>query len=213
MGCTIEPLLYFTGWPCCWGCLYQSIPMPKDRSRFAVPRCRALALVCLPWLLATAACSPTFNWREWRSEDVPLQALMPCKPETAVRTVPLLGVATPLHMHSCETGGVTFALAWAEVPATAQVPAAVAQWRAAALATLRIDPAQAEQPQHQWTVVVRGADTVQGLQAQGQSPDQHAVQMRAAYFAQGTRLYQAAVYASQLPATEVVTFFESLRLP
>ncbi|MEY4978965.1 MAG: hypothetical protein RLZZ352_1235 [Pseudomonadota bacterium] len=190
-----------------------SMLIPTDRFCCAVPRCPALALACLPWLLAAAACSPTFNWREWRSDDVPLHALMPCKPETAVRTVPLLGAATPLHMHSCETGGVTFALAWAEIPAAAQVPAAIAQWRAAALATLRVDPAQAEQAQYQWTIAVRGADMAQGVQAQGQIPEQPAVHMRAAYFAQGTHVYQAAVYASQLPATEVVTFFESLRLP
>jgi hypothetical protein len=38
------------------------------------------------------------------------------------------------------------------------------------------------------------------------------VQTRAAYFAQGTRVYQAAVYGAKLPDEAVDTFFAGLRL-
>lgn len=91
-------------------------------------------------LLAAAACSPTFNWREWRVDDTPLQALMPCKPESATRPVPLAGAgAAPvvLHMHSCEAGGLRFAVAWADMGQPAQVPAALASWRGASLQAIR----------------------------------------------------------------------------
>ena len=162
---------------------------------------------------AISACSPTFNWREWRSEGTPLVALMPCKPESAVRPVPLDGTPTTLHMHSCDTGGVTLALAWAELPHAARAPVALAQWRGAALAAIRLDPALALDPQTQWVAQVRGADAAQGLVAQGSTHDNRPVQMRAVYFARGNQIYQAAVYGNRLPEAELSTFFEGLRLP
>ncbi|MCU0926082.1 MAG: hypothetical protein MUF44_08585 [Hydrogenophaga sp.] len=87
----------------------------------------------LAGLLALGACSPTFNWRELRLDGTPLQALMPCKPESATRPVPLAGTPTELHMHSCKTGGLRFAVAWADVGSAAQVPVALAAWRSASL--------------------------------------------------------------------------------
>ena len=39
----------------------------------------ALSVLCL----ALAACSPSHNWRLSRLDGVPVQALMPCKPERA----------------------------------------------------------------------------------------------------------------------------------
>lgn len=171
---------------------------------------------CL-WLCALAgvltACSPTFNWRELRTDGTPLLALMPCKPERAERSVPLGGAPTRLHMQSCDTGGLTFAVAWAELSDAARAPEALAQWRGAALAAIRVDPALALNPANQWAARVSGATTAQGLMAQGSGHDQRAVHMRAVYFARGNQIYQAAVYGAQLPDAEAATFFEGLRLP
>lgn len=170
----------------------------------------------LPFLLlvwVASACSPTFNWREWRSEGTPLLVLMPCKPESAVRPVPLGGSPTTLHMQSCETGGLTFAVAWAELSDAAHVPEALAQWRGAALAAIRQDPALALDPQTHWSAKVPGADTAQGLIAQGSTHDNRPVQMQAVYFARGNQIYQAAVYGTRWPDAEVSTYFDGLRLP
>lgn len=161
------------------------------------------------------ACSPTFNWRELRPEGTPLQALMPCKPETATRAVPLDGgVPTDLHMLSCDTGGLTFALAWVDMGDAARVPAAVAGWRRASLSAVRVDPVRADEPSAQWSTAVPGATQSQGLAVQGTDHQGRSVQMRALHFVRETQVYQAAVYGPALNDASVTsTFFDGLRLP
>ncbi|MBA4264563.1 MAG: hypothetical protein C0453_05735 [Comamonadaceae bacterium] len=171
------------------------------------------ALLVVSGLLALGACSPTYNWRDLRPEGTPLQALMPCKPDLAERTLPLAGVPTQMHMHSCEAGGQTFAVGWAAVAAEADVTEVLAGWRAGSLAAIRVDPASAAEANADWPVTVQGADQLQGLQATGQDLQGKAVQMRGAYFAKGTQVFQAAVYGPTLPDEVLTTFFEGLRLP
>lgn len=174
---------------------------------------RPLSRWVWPAVLALPACSPTFNWRELRPEGTPLLALMPCKAESAMRPVPLGGAPTELHMYSCDTGGLTFAVAWADVAEAIRAPEALTQWRGAALAAVRVAPAMANDPQTRWLVTVPGVPAAQGLAAQGRNHENRAVQMRAVYFARGSQIYQAAVYGPRLPDAEVSTFFEGLRLP
>jgi hypothetical protein len=168
--------------------------------------------VALAALLTLGACSPTLNWRELRLDGTPLQALMPCKPESATRPVPLAGTPTELHMHSCETGGLRFAVAWADVGSAAQVPVALAAWRSASLQAIRLAPTPDDDAAQRWVVAVAGAPAVQGVTAQGQDPQGQPVQTRAAYFAQGTQVYQAAVYGARLSDEAVDPFFAGLRL-
>jgi hypothetical protein len=168
---------------------------------------------CALVLLGLSACSPTYNWRELRPAGTPLQALMPCKPDVAERPVPLGGDATALHMHSCETGGITFAVAWADVSEAGRAPQALALLRRASLAAIRVDPAQVDDPALQWTPIVPGAQAVHGLQVQGTQHGQQPVQMKAVHFSHGSRVYQAALYGPSLPGEPVTTFFEGLRLP
>ncbi|MGE0351184.1 hypothetical protein [Hydrogenophaga sp.] len=165
-------------------------------------------------LLALGACSPTFNWRELRPEGTPLQALMPCKPETATRQVSLDGAApVELHMHSCDTGGLTFAVAWADMGAAGRVPAAVDGWRRATLGAVRVEPARADDPATRWNATVRGAPSASGLSAQGRDHSGQPVQMRAVHFSSGTQVYQAAVYGPVLAQEVTSTFFDGLKLP
>jgi hypothetical protein len=188
----------------------MSVPVPGGTLR-----CRPRPLgIALSALLLLSACNPTFNWRELRPEGTPLQALMPCKPETATRPVPLDG-GTPveLHMHSCETGGLTFAVAWAELGDAARVPGALSGWRRASLGAVRVDPARADDPATAWNAAVPGATTAQGLTALGSNPAGQPVQVRAAHFARGTQVYQAAVYGPALDDEVTVAFFDGLKLP
>ncbi len=170
---------------------------------------RAAALAAL--LLSVSACSPTFNWRELRVDGTPLLALMPCKPESATRPVPLGGAAagpTALHMHSCEAGGLRFAVAWADVGQAAQVAPALAAWRSASLQAIRVAPAAAGD----WAVKLPGADPVQGVAAQGTDAQGQPVQSRALYFARGTQVFQAAVYGPRLPDEALDAFVAGLQL-
>jgi hypothetical protein len=163
--------------------------------------------------LGVAGCSPTYNWRELRSPGTPLQALMPCKPDVAQRPMPVGTDATPLHMHSCEAGGVTFAVAWADVGDAARTAEALALLRRAALAAIRVDPAQVDAPALQWTPTVPGATQALGLQVQGTQQAQRPVQMKAVHFAAGRQVFQAALYGPTLPEDAITPFFEGLRLP
>lgn len=167
---------------------------------------RAAAAAAL--LLTLPGCSPTFNWRELRVDGTPLLALMPCKPESASRPVPLGGTSAPpteLHMHSCEAAGLRFAVAWADVGQAAQVPPALAAWRTASLLAIRATGTD-------WPVKVAGADAVQGVQAQGSNPQGQPVQTRAGYFARGTQVFQVAVYGQPLPDEALDAFFGGLQL-
>lgn len=170
---------------------------------------RTAALVA-PLLLV--ACNPTFNWRELRPDGTPLLALMPCKPDSATRPVPMVGAPVELHMHSCEAGSLRFAVAWADVGNAAQVSPALAAWRSASLQSLRVIPSPGEDPATRWAVTVAGADAVLGVSALGRDPQGQPVRTRAAYFAQGSRVFQAAVYGAELPDEAVDPFFAGLRL-
>lgn len=163
-------------------------------------------------LLALGACSPTFNWREWPVAGTPLRALMPCKPESVSRPVPMLGTPVELHMQACETGGMRFALAWADVGRADQVPAALAAWRVASLQTLRVPAASPDDPGLAWSVGVKGAPQAQGVQARGTDPQGQPVVMQAAYFARGTQVFQAAVYGARLDEGAREAFFAGLSL-
>lgn len=199
---------------------------------------RAAGLSAL--LLLLSACSPTFNWRLLPLDGTSLQALMPCKPESASRSVPLLpGVPTTLHLYSCEAGGLRFAVAWADAGAADRVAPALDAWRQASLHTLRVaggraaalpgatsgaapvaPPAdtagtaalQAASADIDWPAQVAGADAVLGVQASGTDPQGQPVQTRAVYFARGTQVFQAAVYGVRLPDEALEAFFAGLRL-
>ena len=170
-----------------------------------------VAALAVPLLLG--ACSPTFNWRAWPVEGTPLQAMMPCKPETATRSVPMLTPPVELHMHSCEAGGLRFALAWADAGQAAQAPVALAAWRRASLQALRVPLASVDDPALDWPVKVQGATLVRGVQVQGTDPQGQAVLSRAAYFARGTQVFQVAVYGARLNGEAVEAFFGGLSLP
>jgi hypothetical protein len=154
-------------------------------------------------------CSPTFNWRELRLEGAPLLALMPCKPDTASRSVPMLGQPTELHMHSCEAGGLTFALAWAKVGDAGSAAAALEQWQAASLASIHASPGAASS----WTLDLPKAEQIRGSKAQGTDHRGQPLQSQVAYFSQGSWVFQAAVYGSRLPEQATTPFFDGLIFP
>jgi predicted phage tail protein len=168
--------------------------------------CHAALCVSALWV---AACSPTHNWREWRLEGTTLVALMPCKPETATRQVPLAGATRALHMTSCEAGATKFALAWVDVGGIEPLPAAMAAWQEASLRSLRATTAT---PAAHSVANIAGASSAQAVVAQGVDPQGRPVQVRAVYFSQGTRVFQAAVYGASAQGEPVDTFFGGLRL-
>jgi hypothetical protein len=167
-------------------------------------------------LLALAACSPSLNWREVRPDGTRLNLLLPCKPDKAQKMVPLGGRATPLSMLGCDADGATFAVAVADVADVADVGDAaqaalvLAQWQALTLANMKAAPASLKP----LALKIPGAAAglaVSRLQAQGQRADGAAVSTQAAYFAQGSQLFQVVMYAPTIAPEAAETFFSSLK--
>ena len=89
--------------------------MPSIFSIFYLTR-RSLAILGMTTLLLTsAACNPTWNWRESRSSDAPVSVLLPAKPSSHARTVDLNGLEVTMNMTATEINGANFALGSAAI--------------------------------------------------------------------------------------------------
>ncbi|MEJ6021645.1 hypothetical protein [Ramlibacter sp. PS4R-6] len=160
-------------------------------------------------LLAAAACTPTFNWREITVEPAALHASFPCKPDKAERKMAFTRERELLvHAVGCEAGGASYAVLWADVGSPADLAGAMAQWKQASLATShgRVETEAAFVP--------RGALALpqsQQVRAAGQRADGSALQSQSAYFARGSAVFQAVVFAPQLKGEMTEPFFAGLR--
>jgi hypothetical protein len=160
-------------------------------------------------VLLAAACTPTFNWREITVDPTALQVTLPCKPDKAERKMPFTRERQLLvHAVGCEAGGAAFAVLWADVGSPGEAATAMAQWKQASLATThaRVDSEKPFQPRGALAL----AQSVQ-VRASGQRSDGGAVQSQAAYFARGSAVFQAVVYAPHLTPEMSEPFFAGLR--
>ena len=160
-------------------------------------------------LLSLAACSPTFNWREVRAESASLKAMLPCKPDRGARTVPMAGRQVELQVLGCEAGGATFAVLTGDIGDPLRSGEVLAQWRAATLANQRAAPGGAQDRPFLPAGAMALAQSLR-VSAAGQRADGSKVESQAAYFARGSRVVQAVIYADQVPAEAAETFFAGL---
>ncbi len=159
-------------------------------------------------LLCLAGCSPTFNWREVRAEAMGLRAMFPCKPDKGSRTVPMAGRQVELHVLGCDAGGATFAVLSGDIGDPLRAGEVLAQWQRATVANLH--GAARDRP-----FALAGAlPLAQSLRvtARGSRAGGAMVDGEAAYFARGSRVFQAVVYAERMPGAAAEMFFAGLRL-
>ena len=157
--------------------------------------------------MTLAACSPTFNWREIRAQPTPLKAMLPCKPDKAAREVPMAGRQVSLEVLGCETGGATFAVLFADIGNAVRAGEVLAQWKTATLSNLRAPASQ------EGTFRPPGALALPQsvhVVASGQRGDGSKVESHAAYFAQGTYVFQAVIYSDRLKPEVTEQFFSGL---
>lgn len=159
-------------------------------------------------LLALAACSPTFNWREVRVEPSPLKAMLPCKPDKATRQVPMAGRQVDLQVLGCDTGGATFAVLHADIGNAARSGEVLAQWKQATLSNMRSRAGKEEPFVPPGGIALRESIHIV---ATGQRADGSAVESHAAYFARGTQVFQAVIYADRLQPQWAESFFSGLK--
>lgn len=160
--------------------------------------------------LALAACSPAFNWREVRLENTRLSLLLPCKPDKAQKIVSFGGPPTMLSMLGCEAGGAIFAVAVADLGDAAKAATVLAQWQRLTLANMKARPGTSRvTPLRLSGAAVEPSPVL--VQAQGQRADGTAVSGQAAYFAQGSQVFQGVIYAAKIAPEVADTFFSSLK--
>ena len=171
-------------------------------------------------LLGLAACNPTFNWRDVRPEGAALSLLLPCKPDKAEKKVPLGDRPVVLRLLGCDAGDATFAVAVADVGDASRVAAVLAQWQSGTLANMKAPPVGQRQGTSD-----KGTTEVLPLKlpgaalqppavlvkATGQRADGTAVSGQAAYFVQGSQVFQVVIYAAEISPEVAETFFSSLK--
>jgi hypothetical protein len=154
------------------------------------------------------ACSPSLNWRETRIADTGLTAMMPCKPAHHQRSVPLAGLTVTMQMTACDADGATFAIAHADIPDSSAAPQILAQWRTTTLANIAADVSSLKTVNASPTAALPGSLRVI---AQGKRGDASPVRLHGIWFAQGSRVFHAAVYAPQITSDMAETFFSGLK--
>ena len=158
--------------------------------------------------LAATACSPTLNWRDVRPEGTNLGLLMPCKPDSVVKKVPLGGQPTSLQLLGCDAGDLTFALSSAEVADAAQTPAILASWQQATLTNMKAAKADSVS---NLTIKGGAGTTAVWVKATGMRADGKAVAGQAVYFAKGATVFQAVIYGADIKADVAETYFSGLK--
>lgn len=186
----------------------------------------ATAAMALCALSALSACSPALNWRDVRPDNTGLSLLLPCKPDKVQKTVPLGGQPTELRLLGCDADGATFAVAVADLGDASKAAAVLLHWQNLTLANMRAPlpgerpaPASPDAPATLATEVmpfklpgVNAASPAVLVKASGRRADGSSVMGHAAYFSQGTQVFQVVLYADKLKPEVSDAFFSSLKL-
>ncbi|MCC7600251.1 hypothetical protein IGS61_22375 [Janthinobacterium sp. FW305-129] len=93
----------------------------------------SLLLATLAAASILSACSPKFDWRDYRSPDAQFTALFPGKPAVLTREIDLDGKKVSLTMTASEVDGATFAIGSAILDSTEQAQAALPAMKTALL--------------------------------------------------------------------------------
>lgn len=162
-------------------------------------------------LVLLVACAPTLDWREVRPDATGLALWLPCKPASHARELMVAGRKVTLTLHACNAGGVTWALAHADMRDPATIGAALRALRAAAAqnvgapssTSLRPLPISGQTPQAESGLI----------ELAGRLPDGSAIRAQVAVFSRGTQVFQATAMGAHLDAEAAQTFLSSIRWP
>jgi hypothetical protein len=132
-----------------------------------------------------AGCSPTYNWRDYTSDEGAFRVLFPAKPATHTRGIDLGGIKVDMTMTAAEVEGTTFAVGTAVAPDAALAQATLPAMRQALLRNIGAGDSAADK----------------GAAAPGNALDVEAVgkgngrpvRLVGRFVAKGTRMYQVIV--------------------
>lgn len=165
-----------------------------------------------------AACSPALNWRVVRLADAPLDLMLPCKPDRAVRELAWGTQTLAVSMVGCKADGATYALAHVALAQPQDAASVMVDWQKALHQQLQI--ADAWQPLPGETFVLPGTlalPLARQLQWQGRNDQGRTVYANARWFARAegpqVRVYQALVLSAEPLAAEALqSFVQGLQL-
>lgn len=152
---------------------------------------------------ALAACSPKFDWRDFRSTDAPYTIMLPGKAATHTRTVNLDGQQVKMTMSAAEVEGTMFAVGTAELPDAAKAALAVQAMKLAMVRNIG------------GTIVKESTkDGAFEVEARGTGPNGAPLALRGRFLAKDKRVYQVVMLGDQkhFDADTVDTFLSSFKL-
>ena len=164
--------------------------------------------ISLALLMAAAlsACSPQYDWRDYRSNDAPYAVLFPAKPASQTRAIKLDNLDVNMTMTAAEVDGVVFAVGSAELADAAQTPAALEAMKTALVKNIGA------------TVTKSASSTADGrmsldVEAKG-SQNGETMLLIGRFIAKDKRIYQVIVMGrdKNIVRDTVETWFSSFKL-
>lgn len=146
-----------------------------------------------------SACSPKYDWRDYRGKEAPYSVLFPGKPATQTRMVRLDRLEVGMSMTAAEIDGVVFAIGTAQLADAAQAPAALDAMRTAMVNNIG--------------GAITASKTLDGG-AQEIDASGKAMRLVGRFIAREARVYQVVVIGppQKIEAETVETFFSSLKI-
>ena len=154
-------------------------------------------------VFAGVACAPALNWRVVQLGH--LSTVLPCKPDTATRSVPLAGQTVSMDMAGCEVAGALFAISRLQAPDAAQAVNWMASLRAASLANVQMVKVQSQANSGD-------AQTSFDVLVDGKRQDGSSLQARFKWQVLGADVYQIAAYAPSLKSEQTEPLLRELQL-
>ena len=171
---------------------------------------RQSAALSIALAAGLCACTPALNWRETHPPDSVVTALFPCKPDHHIRRVSLAGAELAMQLSSCTADGNVYALSQIDVGQADRVTPVLQALREAAAQNIGGPTA------------VRGPQPVPGMTPnplaqrlgwRSVREDGSTIEAQAAFFTQGTQVYQATIVGTRLDADAADIYFAALKLP
>jgi hypothetical protein len=118
------------------------------------------------------------------------------------------GRSIVLHAIGCEAGGATFFILYGDVGSAGELAGALSQWKRASQATIH-STLVSEQAWHPAGALdIAGSSMIRASAPRAEGGD---LESQSGYFARGTQVYQAVVYAPKLKTEVTEPFFTGLR--
>lgn len=158
--------------------------------------------IAIAFAAALSACSPRFDWRDYRSSDAPYSVLFPGKPASHTRAVNLDGREAPMTMTAAEVDGSIFAVGSAALRDEVEARRAIGSMRTAMVRNIGGSVSKQAEREGALEVEAHGASNGRPMQLHGR------------FIAHGNRAYQVIVMGPEkaVDAENIDTFLRSFKL-